>query len=303
LAQPVVPGIRKIGLALSGGTLKSVAHIGVIDALNELGIHPTHVAGTSAGSLIATLYAHGYSDSDFKELYTHFSLWRIIDYGFPVASSLWTWSVSHFHKSLNSNPPHGVIRGKRLQKFFREMVGDRPDQIPYYIIATDLISGNPVVFSNDKEAIEKRDAQAIGDLATCITGSCALPGVFSPVAIDKWLLTDGAFRHYVPVEVLRKAGCTTIIAVNLYKLKPNWRPLTAIHVLARSYEILLQQSIEDETQGDDVLLLTPQVDSTVNVSYRNLHTYVHAGKRSVYEKSRELSTIMDKTVTTKWSYK
>lgn len=295
---------HRIGIALSGGFLKAAAHVGVLAGLEELGIHPHRIAGTSAGAFVATMYAHGYSTNDLLDLIRHFPGASLFDYGFPVLSSLvnlWWYKYPVKWRGATLRLPRGLIRGKKLEKYFRKRLRLRTAVMPYYVIATDLLSGEPVVYSNDESSIQEGFAVPVTDVSQAVLGSCSIPGVLSPVFVDGRLLVDGAFRHYVPVEVLRQAGCNKIIAVNLYRLQEEWQPETFVHVLARSFEILLQESIEDDVDGPDIVLLEPNVGNLSWVSFHKMEACVEDGRKSVSEKRGEIEQLLRPPI--QWSAK
>ncbi|MBX5437512.1 MAG: patatin-like phospholipase family protein [Alicyclobacillaceae bacterium] len=280
-----------MGLALSGGMLKAAAHVGVLAALHELGVEPQAVAGTSAGSFVAALYAHGCSPQEMQQLVRRFPGARLFDYGFPLARSalrLIHSRLTPWRHRLAPPLPGGLMRGRRLTRYFRDALAGRQAERPYYLVATDLLTGRPVVFSNDRDAQVRGLAHPVPDLALAVAGSCAVPGVLTPVELKPWLLVDGALRHYVPVDVLRQAGCSHIIAVNLYRLDPAWEPHTFVHVLARSFEILLQESIDNEVEGGDLFVLEPEVRHMTWVSFGELARCVSAGSDSVTRRQAEL---------------
>jgi NTE family protein len=168
------------------------------------------------------------------------------------------------------------------------MLDGRTADLPYYIVATDLISSRPIVFTNDKGAVAQHVAEAAVDPALAVLGSCALPGVFPPVRIAPWLLVDGAFRHYVPVDILRQVGCRKIMVVNLYRLERNWRPRSVIHVLTRSFEILMQESIDNDISGDDILMIRPDVGNMSWLSFHELGDCVRSGRRAVTTQAQRI---------------
>ncbi len=285
----------RVGLALSGGTLKAAAHIGVIEALAELGIRPHVVAGTSAGSLVAALYAHGYSPVQMKQLTKRFSLWSLVQYGFPVLSSAVTVMSRRLGwRYLSRLVPaaQGLLSAKRLERYVYKALQRRTARIPYYIIATDLLSGNPVTFSNESDAIVRGLAERLTDPARTVAASCALPGVFSPVELGRYLLVDGAFRHYVPVKILQQMGCTRIIAVNLYQLDEDWQPDTLVHVLVRSFEILLRESIDNDIDSNNLVVLEPNVQNMTWFSVSQLNSCIEAGHECVLESKAAILNLL-----------
>lgn len=282
----------RIGLALSGGTLKAAAHIGVLDALLNLGIEPDFVAGTSAGSFVAALFAHGYTVRDMKELIENFPGPRLLDYGFPLASSLVNLARYRLRKVFHTQTvlplPSGLLRGKQLETYFRKKFKHREPVKSYAVVATDLITGNPVVFTNHDELTSEEGIFPIDDLTVTLCGSCALPGVLTPVPLQSWLLADGALRFYIPVQILRQAGCDKIIVVNLNKLEEKWEPRTFVHIVQRSVDILLKETMADDLKGNDIFLLEPDVGHITWVSFHELTNCLNAGEQVVMEHQSEL---------------
>lgn len=297
---------KRVGLALSGGTLKAAAHVGVLDALEALGIQIDCVAGTSAGSYVAALYAHGVTPQEMVRLVESFPGARLLDYGFPLVSSLLTFATYRMWPRRDKTYvlPAGLLQGRRLEQYFRKTLRKRTTNIPYYVIATDLYSGLPVVYG-DLEArgvrpplsthrgSNERQVYPVTDLPRVVRGSCSLPGVFTPVRIGEKLLVDGGLRSYVPVEVLRDAGCTHIIAVNLYRLQEEWQPETFAHVLTRSFDIILDETIDADVQGSDVFSLSPNVSHISWHSFRDLKNCIAAGGQAVADCKNELKRFLN----------
>lgn len=287
----------RIGVALSGGQLKAAAHIGVLEALDKVGIEPDVLAGTSAGSLVTTLYAHGYRTDDFRGLIENFPGLQLFDYGFPLWSSLYSWSLRHLRIRPSDVPyaPSGILRGRKLVSYVERLIRNRKPQKPFYIVATDLITGRPVVFTSEPEPIHRAsDAYVeLNDIPKAVAGSCALPGIFTPVRVDDFLLVDGAMRHYVPVSVLDHAGCDKIIAINLYRLPINYEPTTLVDVLARSFDILLRESIDNDViASKKTYLLEPDFSDIKWRNFSQMRTCVDLGKRTVDDRRTELLAFM-----------
>lgn len=286
----------RLGIALSGGTLKAATHIGVLSALEQAGIVPDCIAGTSAGSLVGALYAHGYRHTDFQRLLRDFPGIRLVDYGFPFLSSVFSWTMHKMMpKRLQSVPvvPNGLVRGQKFIQYISDLIENKPSNIPYFIVATDLISGHPVVFHNSAPFESRHHAVQIEDLPRTIAGSCALPGIFTPVKLPPYELVDGAFRHYVPVTVLREFGCRKIIAVNLYRLPPSFEPTTIVDVLIRSFDILLRESIDNDLESHtDLYVIEPDLSQIRWHAFSDMKKCVYIGTRIVYQELRPLQTFI-----------
>ncbi|MCL6453837.1 MAG: patatin-like phospholipase family protein [Alicyclobacillus sp.] len=298
----------KLGLALSGGTLKAAAHAGVLAALESAGIRPQAVAGSSAGSFIAALYAHGVRPERMERLVERFPSYRLLDYGFPVTSSLWRLTVGKFgaRPRGHRSPPNGLLHGRRLERYFAHHLPTGVPRIPYYVVAIDLYSGEHVVYGAETEAERRaraawaarcgergvRSVQPMQRPARVIRASCSLPGIFTPVAIDNRLLVDAGLREYVPVDILRQVGCTHILAVNLHRLAPDWQPDTIAHVVGRSFDIIVQETAAEDVEGCDVLTVTPEVGHMTWISFGAMQRCVFAGRRAVAERLDDIRTFL-----------
>lgn len=186
LPQAVTEAVRlpKIGLALGGGFARGLAHVGVLKVLEEEHIPIDFIAGTSVGAVIAASYASGVSAQELSEIA---SLVRFKDFS--------RWTVSRF--GLFSNDKMAGFLHKILRcETFEEL------RIPLAVAATDIISGEPAVFTK-------------GELVAPVRASCAYPGMFLPVNIDGRLLVDGLLAHAVPAAPLREMGAERVISVYL----------------------------------------------------------------------------------------
>jgi NTE family protein len=174
----------KIGLALGGGFARGLAHIGVLKVLEEEGIPIDFIAGTSVGSVIGASYASGVSAKELSEIA---SLVRFKDFS--------RWTVSRF----------GLFSNDKMAEFLRKILRCTTFEelrIPLAVAATDILTGEPAVFTR-------------GNLVDPVRASCAYPGMFLPVNIDGRLLVDGLLAHAVPAAPLRDMGAERVVSVYL----------------------------------------------------------------------------------------
>jgi len=181
-------GRCRIGLALSAGGAKGLAHIGVLQVLEENGIEVDIIAGCSMGAYVASVWAMGCGGKEMetlaREVEGRWGLWKLIDPAIP--------------------PRQGFIRGETVIKRLQKTIGDaRFSDLarPLRIVATDLNTLERVIFS-------------AGEVAKAVHASCAIPGVCVPVTIDGEVYIDGGVADPLPVEVLAEMGIDRIIAVN-----------------------------------------------------------------------------------------
>jgi len=179
------PHRLKIGLALGSGSARGWAHVGVIRALEQTGIRPDVVCGTSIGALVGAAYASGEFD--------RFERWLL---GLRMADVL---SYMDVHLS------GGIIKGERLMDFFRLNFNDRPVEelnIPFGAVATALHTGTEVWLRE-------------GSTIDAVRASIALPALFTPVVREGRILVDGGLVNPVPVSLARAMGADVVIAVDL----------------------------------------------------------------------------------------
>jgi NTE family protein len=175
----------RIGLALGSGSARGWAHIGAIRALEERGIKPDLVCGTSIGALVGAAYASGELDRLEK--------W--------VTGLAWTNVI----RLMDLTWRGGLIRGNRLFTLFRTIFEERDiEQLPvlYGAVATELYSGREVWLRH-------------GKVLDAVRASCAMPGLFTPVMRDNVVLVDGGLVNPVPVSMCRALGADLVIAVDL----------------------------------------------------------------------------------------
>src|SRR5437867_6573798 len=182
-------GQCRIGLALSSGGAKGLAHVGVIQVLEENGIEVDVVAGCSMGAYVAAIWGYGRDGKAMeklaREVEGRWGVWRLVDPVFP--------------------PREGFIRGRAVKKRLQRTIGDVQFSelvLPIRVAATNLYTLDRVVFSS-------------GDVASAVHASVAIPGVCAPVAIDGETYVDGGIADPLPVDVLEEMGINRIIAVNM----------------------------------------------------------------------------------------
>ncbi|HEV8691574.1 MAG TPA: patatin-like phospholipase family protein [Ideonella sp.] len=219
----VPPKPPRIGLALGGGAARGFAHIGVIQVLEEQGIKPDLVVGTSAGSLVAALYASGKSGVEMG------SLAQSMD-----ESGLTDWSF----------PGRGLIRGEALARYVRGQTGGlliEQMKLPLGIVATDLSDGQAILFQR-------------GDLGTAVRASSAVPAVFQPVRIGSHEYVDGGLVSPVPVRFARQMGAELVIAVDISTPPDGNATGDALHMLLQTFAIMGRSINRWELKDADVVL-------------------------------------------------
>ncbi len=208
------PGRPVLGLALSGGGERGVAHIGMISVLEEHGIRADVVAGTSAGSIAGVLYCAGWDSQQMLAAVRSMNLRQIRRF---------SWSDRR-----------GILRSEAIEEWVEAMLGPGATfadlDTPLTIVAADLLKGAEILFDD-------------GPLALAVRASCAVPGMFTPyVDVDGRVLVDGGLVNNLPVDIVRQMGATFTIGVDVsHHGLENWPdepPHNMIDVLSMVYYVL-----------------------------------------------------------------
>jgi len=241
-----VPRPPRIGLALGGGAARGFAHIGVIQVLEENGIRPDLVAGTSAGSLVAALYASGKNGAELAALAESMDESAFTDWSFPG---------------------RGLIRGEGLAKYVRDQTGGRHIEqmrIPLGIVATDLDSGQPILFQ-------------LGDPGVAVRASSAVPAVFQPVRIGSHEYVDGGLVAPVPVRFARQMGAELVIAVDISAGLDGNATGDAMRMLLQTFAIM-GRSINNFELRDADLVLRPKLANVGGADFSARKRAIQAGR-------------------------
>lgn len=243
---PKPPRPPRIGLALGGGAARGFAHIGVIQVLEEAGIRPDLVVGTSAGSLVATLYASGKAGPELARLALAMD-----------ESALTDWSY----------PGRGLIRGEALARYVREHTAARQIEqmsLPLGIVATDLDSGAPILFQR-------------GDAGVAVRASSAVPALFQPVRIGNREYVDGGLVSPVPVRFARQMGAELVIAVDISSTPEGNATGDALRMLLQTFAIMSRSINQFELKGADVVL-RPRLDGVSSADFASRNHSIGAGR-------------------------
>tara|TARA_Y100000296_G_scaffold86337_1_gene125761 strand:+ start:718 stop:1725 length:1008 start_codon:yes stop_codon:yes gene_type:complete len=243
----------KIGLALGGGAARGFAHIGVIKALEAQGITVDVVAGTSAGSLVGALYAAGNDGFALQKLALAMDEAAISD-----------WSVPLFSKVS------GVLKGEGVQNYVNKAVHNVPIEkfkIPFGAVATDLRTGQPILFQR-------------GNAGTAVRASSAVPGVFQSVRIGDHTYVDGGLVSPVPVRFARQMGADFVIAVNI-SANPEAQAASSssIDVLLQTFAIMGQTINQYELKNADIVL-QPGLGSMKGSDFASRNVAILAGEQA-----------------------
>jgi len=253
----------KVGLVLSGGGAKGLAHIGVLKVLDSLGVKIDYIAGTSMGAVVGSLYASGYTGKQLDSIFSNVNFDDIINDNLPRASKTFyeresseKYAVLIPFNNLKIQLPSALSRGQNVFNLLSKLtlhVSGVDDfealSIPFFCIATNVETGAPVVL--DK-----------GSLPQAVAASGAFPTLFQPVIIDDQALIDGGVANNYPIDELKAKGMDIIIGVDVQD------DLAKKDDLKSAPEILLQ--INNYRTIKDMKVKSKKTDVYINLTLKDL---------------------------------
>ena len=277
----------KIGLVLSGGAARGLAHVGVLKALEEQGIRVDAIAGTSMGAVIGGLYASGYKIDELEKLALGIDWKEALsdaperedvpfrrkqdDRDFLVKQKL------SFRDDGSLGLPLGVIQGQNLALLLESLLAHSSDvrdfdklPIPFRAVATDIVNGEKVVFRK-------------GHLPQVIRASMSIPAVFAPVEINGQLLVDGGMVDNIPVDVAREMGVDRVIVVDIgTPLRPRKQLTTVFDILNQSTTLMTRSNSEVQLASltPDDILIQPALSSIGATDFGRSQDIISAGYRA-----------------------
>lgn len=253
----------RIGLALGGGAARGFAHVGVIQVLEEAGLRPALVSGTSAGSLVAALYASGKTGAQLQQIADTMEEATFADWTLPIFS-------------------RGLLRGEALARYVHAQVNGRLIEdmpLPLGIVATDLNSGQGVLFQR-------------GDTATAVRASSAVPAVFQPVRIAGREYVDGGLASPVPVRYARQMGAELVIAVDISNV-PDANPAgDTLQILLQTFTIM-GRSINNWELRDADVVVRPALNGMAGADFNARRRAIQAGRLAMQQQLPQLKAAIE----------
>lgn len=253
----------RVGLALGGGAARGFAHVGVIQVLEEAGIKPNLVVGTSAGSLVAALYASGRNAQQLQQAALSMEEAAFAD-----------WTLPFFNR--------GVLRGEALARYVNTQVGNRLIEnmaVPLGIVATNLNTGQGVLFQR-------------GDTGTAVRASSAVPALFLPVKIGAHEFVDGGLVSPVPVRYARQMGAEVVIAVDISAAPEGNPSADPLQVLLQTFAIM-GKSINGWELKDADLVVRPSLVGMGGGDFAGRRRAIEAGRAAMQAALPQLKAAME----------
>jgi NTE family protein len=250
IAKPQRP--LRVGLALGGGAARGFAHIGVIKALEARNVQIDLVSGTSAGSVVAALYASGMTGFAINKLALTMDEASISDWAMPFRA-------------------RGLLQGIALQNYVNTTLHDRPIEKmnkPLGIVATDLRSGQPILFQR-------------GNTGVAVRASCSVPSIFDPVKIGDHEYVDGGLVSPVPASFARRMGADFVIAVDISSNPENAATQNSFDVLMQTFTIMGQTIKTYELDKYANVVIRPNLHAMSGSDFGQRNAAILAGEEAV----------------------
>ncbi len=282
----------KVGLVLSGGGAKGMAHIGVLKTLDSLGIKIDYIAGTSMGAVIGALYASGYSGKQLDSIFNKIDFDYIISDNLPRASKTFYERENHekyavtlpFNK-LKIQLPSAISKGQNVFNLLSRLTLHVSDidnfenlPIPFFCIATNVETGTLVVL--DK-----------GSLPQAITASGAFPSLFQPIVINDQTLIDGGVANNYPIDELKAKGMDIIIGVDVQddlRRKEDLKSAPEIILQINNYRTI--RDMKEKSKRTDIYI-KPDIKGFTVVSFDDGQQIIERGRIAAIAKVAELKTL------------
>jgi len=242
---------KTLGLALGGGAVRGAAHVGVLEVLEEAGIRPNVIAGTSAGALVGGLYCAGVSVSELRYQATHVK-WTSV--GRVTRPRLGWFDMSPLQQRIDD-----LAAGQCFEDL----------SIPFTAVAADLLTGKMVELTE-------------GSVSAAIRASCAIPGLFTPsLAGDRWLI-DGGMVNNLPVSVARRMGADYVIAVDVFPHDvASKAPRNLVEIALLTYRNLAELVNRERDEAD--LVIQPVSKSGGFWDLTRIATHIEQGRAAAEE--------------------
>lgn len=292
----------KVGLVLSGGGAKGLAHIGVLKVIDSLGIKIDYVAGTSMGAIIGALYASGYSGNQLDSIFNNSNFDILINDKFPRSTASLNqrknnerYAISLPFEHLKINLPSALSRGQNLYNLLYKLtlhVSSKTDfsklPIPFFCVATNIETGQAVILDH-------------GNLAKAITASGAFPSLFQPVEINNNIYIDGGVTNNYPVKELKAKGVAVIIGVDVQDgLKDRTKLDAAQDILLQINNFRTIEAMKLKKELTDIYI-KPNIEAFSVLSFDAGKAIISNGLKATLSKIDQLKILVDpkKTVVSK----
>lgn len=252
----------RIAVVLGAGASRGFAHIGVLKVLETSKVPIHMIVGTSAGSFVGSLYAYGFDAFQLQKIALSIEKGDIADICIP---------------------DNGFIKGEKLEEYVNTLVRKTPIEklkIPFYAVATNLPSGQEVVFGK-------------GNTGTAVRASCSIPGVFRPAKIGDKMYVDGGVVSPVAVDAAKKYGADIVIAVDISADLDTRQPEGTIDTILQAINIMYSKLAGIQITKADIVI-RPKVGYIGSAEFDKRHEAILEGEKAAYEAMPNIRALLDK---------
>ncbi|MAP54239.1 patatin-like phospholipase family protein [Altibacter sp.] len=292
VAQEKASEDLKVGLVLSGGGAKGLAHIGALKVIEEAGVRIDYIGGTSMGAIIGSLYASGYSAAQLDSIFNNTDFDKLIQDEIPRSAKTFyekdeaeKYALTLPFDKFQVSFPSALSKGQNVYNLLSKLtahVSTVEDfnklPIPFFCVATNVETGKEVILNK-------------GYLPRAITASGALPSLFSPVEIDGVLMVDGGVVNNYPVDEVRAMGADIVIGVDVQdSLRSRDKLKSAFDVLVQINNYRTINDMVKKRKRTDIYI-HPKIDEFTVVAFNQGDSIVRAGEREAQFFKQELLDI------------
>ena len=277
-----------LGVALSGGGLKGLAHIGALKALEELGLKIDYLSGTSSGSIFATFYAMGYSVDEIKKrTLENYKILTKIEKK-PIFKAGYTYLTSGVAKIS------GLTDGENIENLVKNISKDKnitnmnEIKIPYAIATVDTISTKECIFLSKKFDLKDDDIDYIYDapIAKATRASMSFPGVYTPCEYGKYNFIDGGTKDNLPVKILKDMGADKTLALS-FRIDDYVPQDDILAILLRTVDIFSLKDVRKaQREADLAIEIDARGASLLEID--NADKLVETGYKTIMDKKEEI---------------
>ena len=283
----------KVGLVLSGGGAKGLAHIGVLKVIEEAGIKIDYIGGTSMGAIVGGLYASGYTTQQLDSIFRTTNFETLIQDDLPRGSKSFNerrdserYVLKLPFDDFKIKFPSGLSRGQNIYNFYAQLLSHIKEKdfsklpIPFLCIAANVETGEEVILDS-------------GDLATSLSASGAIPTLFSPVYIDGMMLTDGGVLNNFPVDEISSKGMDLIIGVDVQDgLKDREELKSGLEILSQVNNFRTVVAAKEKKKKTD-LYIKPDIKGFSVLSFDQGKKIIKNGLIAANEKKKSFQKIAE----------
>lgn len=301
-AQEAVQDDPKVGLVLSGGGAKGLAHIGVLKKIEEAGVRIDYIGGTSMGAIVGGLYASGYSATELDSIFRRIDFDRLIQDDIPRSAKTFyekketdKYAITLPFDGFRISLPSGISKGQNVYNLFSMLtnhVSDIDDfnnlPIPFFCVATNIETGEAVLLER-------------GYLPQAISASGALPSLFSPVIVNDTVMVDGGVVNNYPIDEVRAKGMDVIIGVDVQdSLKTRTNLQSGLDVLVQINNFRTINDMKKKRAKTDIYI-NPNIEDFTVIAFDQGEKIIEAGyeEASIFETQLKQLAARQETITDK----